>query len=125
MTRPLCILVIGEQFATQHGFRLLPECERLLWHRCSARLSNQVIKGIRIDPETELPRQFEDLAVVALLEEFFTIGRAQHLAQDFARRAQRFPRFLLVGLRPENACQYTRGCLSPWRTQQELKEHTR
>src|SRR6266700_613434 len=125
MTRPLDILVIGEQLATQHGFRLLPEGERLLWHCCSARLSHQVIKSIRIDPETELPRQFEDLAVVALPEEFFAIGRAQHLAQDFARRAQRFPRFLLVGLRPQDAYQRALRRLSLWRTQQELKERTR
>src|SRR5260370_40059429 len=89
MTRPLCILVIGEQFATQHGLRLLPEGERLLWHSCSARLSHQVVKSIRIDPEPALLRQFEDLAVVALLEEFFAISRAQHLAQDFACRAPR------------------------------------
>src|SRR3989442_56957 len=103
MTRPLCILVIGEQLATPHSFRLLPKGERLPWHCCSARLSYQVVKGIRIDPDTELSRQFENLAVVALLEEFFAIGCAQHLAQDFARRAQRFPRFLLVGLRPQDA----------------------
>src|SRR6266567_6297201 len=125
MTHPLDILVIGEKLATQDDFRLLPEGERLLWHCCSARLSHQVVKSIRIDPETELSRQFEDLAVVALLEEFFAIGCAQHLAQDFARRAQRFPCFLLVGLRPQDACQRALRRLSPWRTQQELKERTR
>src|SRR6266702_3804985 len=79
MTRPLYILIIGQQLATQHDPRLLPESERLL-------------------------RQFEDLAVAALLKELLTIGRAHHLAQDFARRTQRFPCFLLVGLRPQDAC---------------------
>src|SRR5438105_4568317 len=73
MTRPFYILIIGQQLATQHDPRLLPESERLLWHHCSARLSHQVVKGIGIDPKARLPCQFEDLAVVALLKEFFTI----------------------------------------------------
>src|SRR5712691_9812996 len=125
MTRPFYILIIGQQLATQDDPRLLPEGERLLWHRYSARLSNQVLKGIGIDPQAGLLRQFEDLAVVALLEQFFAISRAQYFAQDFACRAQRFPRFLLVGLRPQDACQHALGRLPPRRTQQELEERPR
>src|SRR5438105_6986336 len=72
MTRPLCILIISQQLATQDDPRLLPKRERLLRHHCSARLSHQVLKRIDINPQTGLPCQFEDLAVVALLKELLT-----------------------------------------------------